>query len=78
MPRLKHKTERDRAITLHYSQTLPRDLVAAFFARNQANGHGTHAAIARLMRRYVERGFDDGQPEQHQPQTPAPSASRGE
>lgn len=64
-------------LTLHLSRILTQELLDRFHARNATNGHTPTAAIARLMRRYVEQGFDDGQPEQYQPppQPPRPTAS---
>jgi hypothetical protein len=35
-----------------------------------ADGYTTNDALARLIQRYLARGFDDGQPEQHSPVRP--------
>ena len=45
------------------STTLPADLYRQFKQRAASLGFGPTAAIARLMRRFIARGFDDGQPE---------------
>jgi hypothetical protein len=51
-----------RLLTLHESSTLPRELFDAFTQKARAAGFGQTAAVVRLMRRYLARGFDDGQP----------------
>jgi hypothetical protein len=63
-----------RLCILHESNTLPADVYDRFAAQIRERGYGVNAAIARLLRRYLERGFDDGGPEQNP--TPATSTPR--
>lgn len=58
-----------RLISLHDSQTLPGDLFQQFADKATAAGFGPTAAIARLLRRYLARGFDDGQAETQTPES---------
>ena len=67
-------TENRRRLTsLYDSATLPAELWHQFTTKAGANGYASGAAIARLIRRYIARGFDDGQPEQ-KPTSPADAA----
>ena len=38
-----------------------------FKHKARQDGYSTNGALARLIRRYLERGFDDGQPERKDP-----------
>ena len=42
---------------------ITRELIAAFREKAAAAGLSPSAALARVLRRYLARGFDDGQPE---------------
>jgi hypothetical protein len=45
-------------------QGMTADLLEQFRRRAAADGVSPTSALVRLMRRYLARGFDDGQPEQ--------------
>jgi hypothetical protein len=49
--------------TLRESRELPPMLWETFKSRATASGHSPTAAMARIVSRYLERGFDDGRPE---------------
>jgi hypothetical protein len=53
--------------TLRESKALSADLFRRFRDKAAANGYGATGAILRLIHRYLERGFDDGQPEKAPP-----------
>ena len=38
-----------------------------FKEKARQDGYSPNGALARLIRRYLERGFDDGQPERRDP-----------
>ena len=61
---------RRRLAVLHDGAHLPVELWERFTAKAQGNGYTPGPAIARLIRRYVTHGFDDGAPEQN-PTPPA-------
>jgi hypothetical protein len=49
---------------LRESRELPAALWQSFKDRAIASGHSPTAALARIVKRYLDRGFDDGAPEQ--------------
>ena len=52
-----------RLHSLYATSTLPPELWKQFTDKAGAAGYGPTAALARLIRRYLARGFDDGAPE---------------
>jgi hypothetical protein len=49
--------------TVREGRELSGVLWLAFKDRATAAGHSPTAALARLLARYLDRGFDDGEPE---------------
>src|SRR5688572_22018438 len=52
-----------RLQSLYATKTLPESLYREFQAKAKAAGWTPHATLARLMRRFIARGFEDGSPE---------------
>lgn len=53
--------------TLRESRELSAELWQSFKHRAIGTGHSPTAALARIVRRYLDRGFDDGESEQRKP-----------
>ena len=53
--------------TLHESKVLTPELFRRFREKATAHGYGASGALIRLIHRYLDRGFDDGQPEKAPP-----------
>jgi hypothetical protein len=49
--------------TLRETRDLPAAVWQTFKDRAAASGHSPTAALARIIKRYLDRGFDDGAPE---------------
>lgn len=49
--------------TLRESRELSAELWRAFKEQAAAQGHSPTTALSRILRRYIQHGFDDGAPE---------------
>ena len=49
--------------TLRESRELSADLWQQFKEKSARSGQSPTATLARIIRRYIDRGFDDGAPE---------------
>ena len=57
--------------TVREQRELPAALWEAFKARSFETDHTPNSALGRLIRRYLAKGFDDGQPERRDRPDPA-------
>jgi hypothetical protein len=53
--------------TIREHRELPASTWDQFKQKAAANGYSPSAALTRLIKRYLARGFDDGQPERTGP-----------